>query len=76
MRSAMYLDTPIAHDVDERDVAEAYPSKRLDGGFDLQLYLVTGIEEAEIDFGSLEHEPENTIVVSAEPKEKDDTLFG
>ena len=72
----MHLDAPIAHEVEQRNVAETHARKRLDRGFDLQLHFVTGIEEAEIDLGTLEHEPEHAIVVSVESKEKDDTLLG
>ena len=57
-------------------MTETHASKRFDIGFDFQAYLVTGIEEAEIDIGSLQHEPEQPVSMPTETKLEHDTLVG
>ena len=47
-----------------------------DLGFDLQIHVVAGIEEAEIDLGTLEHEPVQAVPMPPESKDGDDTLVG
>src|ERR1700749_1043610 len=76
MRSAMHLDFTVAHDVEQRHVPKTHSGEGSDSGFDFQIHLVTGIEEAEIDLWTLEHEPERAIVVSAKSEEQDNALVG
>jgi hypothetical protein len=68
------LDCSVAHGLHHRELSETHPRERADAGLDLQIDFVTGIEEAEIDIGALEHEPEDAVPVSAEVKQENDPL--
>jgi hypothetical protein len=72
----MHLDSSITHRLEQRKMTETHASERRDFGFEFQIYFVTRVEKAEVDLGTLEHEPEKAIRVAAEPKQKHDALFG
>src|SRR5262245_34380124 len=72
----MHLDASVTHDLREGKMTETHTGQRLDGGVNLQIHLVAGIEETEIDLGPMEHEPERAVRVSSESEEDDDAVLG
>ena len=76
MWSAVHLDASVANGLEQWDMAETHMRKCFDLGLDFQVHLVAGIEEAKIDFGTLQHEPVRTVLVLTKSNEDNDPLVG